>query len=488
MNAGEPLPDTRPVTLAAAFLHQRELAKVKWIMSQNGTEVPDEITPINLRHWREEFYRFHGCVYRRWLREEMESELLKFLNRQQAFNAKFNKLQPLRVGASTINDTMRQLRGLCQAKCEQMPTWLDGENRPDPRNVIAFTNGIMDAHEWAGDPTTPLEKPTPDWFSESVMACAYDAAATCPRWMQFLHEAIGDPELVALVQEWFGYCLTSDTSQQKMLWLHGSSGAGKSTLGRVLQYMVGKRNSVSFSLYDLMQPFTLSSFLGKTLAVSGDAMLNNNDGHRIIEQIKAISGEDDRLVNRKNRDALENIKLHVRFVIIVNEFPTLPDDADSLRRRCLIVPFENSFEGAEDYHLTDKLLLEIPGIVNWAMEGLHRLRVNERFTAAVASEQMQEEFAETNSHVRAFVNECCLLHPLKGARPKILKKDLFEAYVAWASEQKIKHPKPYIGFCKSLMQIKGVRRVKPGPNDGSKRQPHVEGLELLPAWQPEVPV
>ena len=112
MNAGEPLPDTRPVTLAAAFLHQRELAKVKWIMSQNGTEVPDEITPINLRHWREEFYRFHGCVYRRWLREEMESELLKFLNRQQAFNAKFNKLQPLRVGASTINDTMRQLRGL----------------------------------------------------------------------------------------------------------------------------------------------------------------------------------------------------------------------------------------------------------------------------------------------------------------------------------------------------------------------------------------
>jgi phage/plasmid-associated DNA primase len=38
------------------------------------------------------------------------------------------------------------------------------------------------------------------------------------------------------------------------------------------------------------------------------------------------------------------------------------------------VLFHESFEGRENENLTDELLTELPGILNWAIEGWRRLR------------------------------------------------------------------------------------------------------------------
>ena len=38
-------------------------------------------------------------------------------------------------------------------------------------------------------------------------------------------------------------------------------------------------------------------------------------------------------------------------------------------RRIRMIPFTENFEGREDAQLTDKLKQELPGILNWAVEG-----------------------------------------------------------------------------------------------------------------------
>ena len=62
-------------------------------------------------------------------------------------------------------------------------------------------------------------------------------------WYEFLHQLFdGDLESLDLLQEWFGYCLTGDTSQQKMLLIVGPKRSGKGTLARVLAKLIGAGN------------------------------------------------------------------------------------------------------------------------------------------------------------------------------------------------------------------------------------------------------
>ena len=63
-------------------------------------------------------------------------------------------------------------------------------------------------------------------------------------WLAFLDAALwpDDPQSVETLQEWFGYCLTPDTRQQKMLLRVGPKRSGKGTVARVLKGLVGADN------------------------------------------------------------------------------------------------------------------------------------------------------------------------------------------------------------------------------------------------------
>lgn len=62
----------------------------------------------------------------------------------------------------------------------------------------------------------------------------------CPRWLKFLDDiAKGDDELVSFIQRIMGYCLTGDTREHALFFLHGSGANGKSTLLNVLTQILG---------------------------------------------------------------------------------------------------------------------------------------------------------------------------------------------------------------------------------------------------------
>ena len=50
----------------------------------------------------------------------------------------------------------------------------------------------------------------------------YDARATCPKWLVFLDTVLeGDVERIKLLQQWFGYLLTPDTTLHAFMVLEG---------------------------------------------------------------------------------------------------------------------------------------------------------------------------------------------------------------------------------------------------------------------------
>lgn len=66
---------------------------------------------------------------------------------------------------------------------------------------------------------------TPRFFTTAALGYDFDDNAPKPEaWLSFLRDLWGDnPQSIAALREWFGYCLTQDTSQQKIVMLIGPS-------------------------------------------------------------------------------------------------------------------------------------------------------------------------------------------------------------------------------------------------------------------------
>src|SRR4051794_26626942 len=110
-----------------------------------------------------------------------------------------------------------------------MPSWLGDGEAKERGGWVAVKDGILDLDRLLEGETDVLRPHSPEWFSAVKLPYGFDANAACPKWTAFLQKNLeGDAERIALLQEWFGYSLLPDTSQQKFLLLHGEGSNGKS--------------------------------------------------------------------------------------------------------------------------------------------------------------------------------------------------------------------------------------------------------------------
>lgn len=273
-----------------------------------------------------------------------------------------------------------------------------------------------------GEPTTKPVRPSSRTISD---------ASKPKRWEQFLQELWGDDQQCKdALSEWLGYCLTTDTSQQKILLIPGPKRAGKGTIIRALSALVGPSNVCSPTLSSLGTDFGPSQLLNKTVATITDARLGGRiDQAQIIEQLLAISGEDAQTVNRKYMSAI-NTRHRVRFVIVTNELPKLRDSSGALASRFLILPLTRSFYGKEDRGLDAALTAELPGILNLALAGLDRLQARGYFIQPDSATEAAQELEDLGSPVAAFVREVCE----EAQHAQVSVKALFRYWSDWAEE------------------------------------------------------
>ena len=86
-----------------------------------------------------------------------------------------------------------------------------------------------------------------------------------------------------------------------------------------------------------------------------------------------------------------------------------------------------SFYGRENPDLTRELCQELPGIFNWALDGLERLRARGRFVQPSASEASIRQLEDLGSPVAAFVRDRCCVGP----QLSVPTTELYEAYRDW---------------------------------------------------------
>jgi putative DNA primase/helicase len=382
-----------------------------------------------LRHHRNSFHRYVGDHYPEDDERRVQSDLWHWL--ESAAYWKVGKdgsseLVPFQPNKYKIANVLEALKAIGHiAEAVQPPVWLEG-SRTRPINVgeiVPVRNGILIFS------TRKLYAHTPTLFEQHVLPFDYEPDAAAPaRWLTFLDELWGDDEeSQKALAEWFGYVLSSDTSQQKMYLLVGPKRSGKGTIARVLTGLLGPHNTAAPTLAALTQNFGLQPLIGKPLAVVSDARLGSRANNEIaVERLLSISGEDTLTIDRKYRDPWTG-RLPTRFMILTNEVPRFTDASGALASRFIVLVMTKSFFGEEDPGLTDALLAEAPGIFNWCLDGLDRLNARGYFEMPELSNAALQRLQDLASPVGAFVRDRCQVGPAY----EVDKDDLFAAWKDW---------------------------------------------------------
>jgi putative DNA primase/helicase len=355
----------------------------------------------------------------------------------------------------------------------ETPCWI-GEATCRPEAVVAFANGLLDLdrHETTGE--TALLPHSPRWFSTNCLPHPFDPQAQCPHWLAFLREVFeGDQERVRALAQWFGYNLTHDNRQQKLVLLVGPPRSGKGTTMTVLTHLLGKQNVANPTLTSLGGRFGLAPLVGKQAALVPDAHLGRgSDAVAILERLKSVVGCDEQNVDRKNRAELANVRLTTRFTIAVNELPRLPDASVSLRAKMVVLPYRISFVGREDFGLSERLLAEIPGVTNWALAGLADLRRTGRLLQPQAGNEILTDFTRLSSPLSAFLEDCCEVGPDESQSTGVI----FQGWALWCRENGHEVGSTTSFGTKLRAALAGVERVR--VRDGESLVWHYEGLRL----------
>ena len=383
-----------------------------------------------LVRYREEFYRYEGCIYRLISREEFHSVLYDYLSK--ATTQLRSGIGPFYPNRRQIGETEEALKALTQQPDDLvMPFWLhSGDENPPASEYIPARNGLI---HW---PSGELEPSSPTYFSTNCLDFDYDSAPPAPAsWFNFLESLWGDDfETAETLQEVFGYLLSSDTSQQKIFLLIGPPRSGKGTILRVLTKLVGPSNLVSPTINSLSTNFGLAPLIGKKVATITDARIGfKTDQSSVAERFLTVSGEDAITIDRKHKSAWTG-RLLTRFVLATNELPQIPDASGALSSRFIILKLSRSFLGKEDSSLTDRLMPELPAILFWALEGLKRLNERGHFKQPAASRELLSDLEALGSPAKAFLAECCLVAPENEIECKIL----YASWRSWCEENGLK--------------------------------------------------
>jgi P4 family phage/plasmid primase-like protien len=270
-----------------------------------------------------------------------------------------------------------------------------------------------------------LREHSPEDYALSAVPFAYDPESTASTWRRFLETTIPDAE--SFLQEFAGYCLTADTTLEIAVWLYGPPGTGKSTFIEGLKATLGARAGL-LGLADIQRSrFALSKIPGKTLLTATE---QPSDYLKSTDLLNAIISGEEVQVEEKFKPSYTTIP-RAKLLWAMNELARIGDANSGLFRRVKVVKFPR-LQGTPDPSVKEQIKEEGAGILNWALEGLLRLRERGHFEIPESVRNATEDFKSTNDVPAAFVTDVCITGD--PAELEMQSQKLYAAYRHWCRE------------------------------------------------------
>jgi putative DNA primase/helicase len=277
---------------------------------------------------------------------------------------------------------------------------IDNNTRGGAVKINAL-NGTVTINAATGDATLGPFSAADGMFYQ--LAYGYDPTAEATEWSKFLREVQPDEDVRKVLAEWQGYVFlpTARLPLEKIMLFHGNGQNGKGVVYEVVKAMYGRENVRENSLENLTTSEYHRVMLAGCLLNFGTDISRrlNPDVFKIISSGEAVPAR-----NPYGRPfILEN---YAKLQFSCNKRPDMTDYSDGFRRRFIHMPFAVKIEDEnKDVHLKQRLIAnELPGILNWAIEGLKRVLKQEGFTFSQVLEDAGKDYHASGDVIVRFLN------------------------------------------------------------------------------------
>jgi P4 family phage/plasmid primase-like protien len=403
--------------------------------------------------WELAFFQEHFWWWNRtcWVQlpdSAMRGRLARFIKQYLTvvFEPTDNQPNMPKVSTGVVSNTMQALNGeVSLPLATKLPSWLGGG--PQNRYFLALRNGLLDVEKVLRDDSDVLRPHTPLWFSTVCLPFDFNPDANCARWLAFLDRNLDGRSSgkSKLLQQFMGYLLTPSTSYQRFLMMIGDGANGKSVACAVLHGLLGENNTSTVPLELFGDRFRLAGTLGKLANITAEV----GEIDRIAEgQLKAFVTGDPMEFEQKFK-APFTARPTARLVLATNNAPSFSDKSDGLWRRMLLLRFAVRIPEADRIAGMDTPAWwaaggELPGILNWALVGLHELRQAGQFVVSKDCQAEVDRLRVDANPARRFLEENYQAGP-----GEIAKADLYGRYAEWC-KQRGHHPLAEVGFGKEV--------------------------------------
>lgn len=295
----------------------------------------------------------------------------------------------------------------------------------DKPYLINLINGTYDLKKDELRPHDPMD------YLTQRMHVEFDPAATCPRWGQFMDEiTCGNAELAKYLQCIAGLCLSGDVSQHEAYFLWGNGSNGKSVFTGIMRRLCA----------DYFKPLNVDVLMHSNKSGQINTGLASLRGARAVAtselprgvQLKSnvfkdLTGGDALQVDDKYVKAF-TLKPQCTILVPTNFMPTITENDNGTWRRCVIIPFNAIFDGkSKDAKLSEKLERELPGILNWAIEGFRRFLAGKMIIPTCVKE-LTAKYRDDLNLTAKFVNQYLEKDSLGNPGGRIKLDDLYAMY------------------------------------------------------------
>lgn len=344
-------------------------------------------------------------------------------------NVSFVKSEIMRLALEKFDTPLSENHVTAVLKVIEMQKIVKLEDcEPDTDKVILANNKIINLE------TFEAYDFSPDKVYFSKIPTDYVPDAQEPEYFKkYLDTTFkGDDVSRMQIQELVGYLLCRNYKYQHIFYLLGDGGEGKGVLLKIIGFLLGTENLESFSLQQLTDHpqimYHIAELHGKFANICGDIGTKRVEN---TEHIKKLSSGTDLVTGRRVRERPFNFISFAKLIFLLNKLPKKDAFTTGDKRRDVIIHFKNKIIDTDgeikDLANVIKTSGEMPGILNWALEGLKRLEAQGGFTGIKSIAERGKEYELKSQPMKYFVDDCVVDAPGKF----LLNARIYERYTEY---------------------------------------------------------
>lgn len=280
------------------------------------------------------------------------------------------------------------------------------DNQP---HLLLCKNGVVDLRNG-----TLIPEPKAEWKLTAMCPIEYDPDAEEPEvWNEHLRTLFdGDQEMIDVFEEYLGYSISGETTEECLTIIHGPPRSGKGTMLQTVLKLIGPELGGTIKPKSILRRGEKQNIRADLAVIWNKRLLRCSEfepNDKVGTAVREVTGNDSVTAEFKYGNPFE-YRPRYKLIIDTNDLPRIDDPHSFSRLRMFTL--HKSFLGEEDRTLKKRMQApkELQGILLRLVRAAERYYERGRLLITSKMEDAVQSYKDSDVR-RRFVNEMCVKDP-----------------------------------------------------------------------------